>query len=130
MPSRSTRPDDYPTGWALDGGPADALLSDGRTLAHFADLEVLVVRTRRGVFAFENRCPHMGRHLGDAPVSGRKVICKGHNHTFDLGSGKPKGGFGPGGRRLRTFDVTILDGRLWLAPKRRTEARAALGGAS
>lgn len=100
----------------LDGGPADRLLSEGRALAYAGETEVLVVRTRRGIFAVENRCPHLGRHLTDAKVSGRKLTCRGHNRGFDLASGKPTGRLLPREPPLRMFDVALIDDRLWLSP--------------
>jgi nitrite reductase/ring-hydroxylating ferredoxin subunit len=54
--------------------------------------------------------------LGDAAVSGRKLICAGHAHGFDLGSGMSAGPRA-GGRRLRTFDATVTDDRLWLSAR-------------
>ena len=100
-----------------DGGSADTLLAKGRTLAHFGDIEVLVVRTRRGIFAVENRCPHMVRRLSDAVVSGRNVICAGHYRRYDLATGRPAGRSTSRAPRLRTFDVAVVAGRLRLAPK-------------
>jgi nitrite reductase/ring-hydroxylating ferredoxin subunit len=102
---------------AVDVGPADRLLREGRTLANFGETEVLVVRTRRGIFGVENRCPHMGRRLSDAAISGRKVVCMGHHGRYDLDSGEPAGRFVSRVARLPTFDAAIVDGRLWLSPK-------------
>jgi nitrite reductase/ring-hydroxylating ferredoxin subunit len=79
--------------------------------------EVLVVRTRRGFFGVENRCPHLNRALTDATVCGRKLVCAGHKRGYDLASGKPTARLVPGGRALRTFDVAVVDDRLWLSPK-------------
>ena len=53
----------------VDAGPAGRLLTEGRGLAQVDGVEVLVVRTRRGIFAVEKQCPHTGRHLTDAELA-------------------------------------------------------------
>jgi nitrite reductase/ring-hydroxylating ferredoxin subunit len=89
------------------------------------DIEVLVFRTRRGIFAVENLCPHTGRRrLSDAVVSRTSVECVGHGHRYDLASGKPHRSTVASGAGLRTFDVTIDAGRLWLSPTQPSESTA------
>jgi nitrite reductase/ring-hydroxylating ferredoxin subunit len=99
----------------VDVGPADRLLADGRVLAQVDGVDVLVVRTRRGIFAVENQCPHTGRHLTDAAVSGAKLTCMGHRRRYDLRSGRAA----TRGTGIRIFDASILGERLWLAPRLR-----------
>jgi len=105
----------------VDLGDAADILASGRAVVTVTPdqcpdvaepLEVLVVRTRRGLFAVESRCPHGLRPLGDANVRGRGVRCAGHGRRFDLRTGAQRSG-----RRgcLRTFDVRVADGRLLLA---------------
>ena len=102
----------------MDSGPADELLVKGRIVVKFRDQEVLVVRTRRKLYAVENRCPHLGRELADAPVAGRTLTCADHGRRYDLASGKPLGPALGRTARLPAFDVTVAQGRVWLAPKR------------
>ena len=99
----------------VDMGPADRLLADGRVLAQVDGVDVLVVRTRRGIFAVENQCPHTGRPLTDAAVSGAKLTCMGHQRRYDLTSGRDAAR----GTRIQIFDASILGERLWLAPRSR-----------
>jgi nitrite reductase/ring-hydroxylating ferredoxin subunit len=101
----------------VDVGPAHRLLDEGRALVRFGQVEVLFVRTGRGVFAVENRCPHAGRDLSDAAVSGRTLVCPGHNRGYDLASGAPTGRTGVRIGQLRTFRVAVIAGRLWLWPR-------------
>jgi nitrite reductase/ring-hydroxylating ferredoxin subunit len=103
---------------SVDGSPADVLLRSGRTLSRLGDTEVLVVRTRRGVFAVENRCPHLGRRLADARVSGRTLVCPGHQRRYDLASGGLLGRQLTPTAPLRTFAVEIADGQLRISPMR------------
>ena len=106
---------------AVDLGDAGELLASGRAVVTVTrdqcpdvaeSLEVLIVRTRRGLFAVESRCPHALRPLGDANVRGRGVRCAGHGRRFDLRTGAQR----PARRGcLRTFDVRVEGGRLLLA---------------
>ena len=102
---------------AVDAGPADRLLEEGRVIAQLDGVDVLVVRTRRGIFAVENRCPHTGRPLSDAAVSGSKLTCMGHQRRYDLASGRPVIRTVLPGPPIRVFDASIADNRLWLTPR-------------
>jgi nitrite reductase/ring-hydroxylating ferredoxin subunit len=102
---------------AVDAGPADRLLEEGRVIAQVDGVDVLVVRTRRGIFAVENRCPHTGRHLTDAAVSGSKLTCMGHQRRYDLASGRPVIRTALPGTPIRGFDASIAGNRLWLVPR-------------
>jgi 3-phenylpropionate/trans-cinnamate dioxygenase ferredoxin subunit len=105
---------------AVESDSLHELLTKGRTITDLGQTEVLVVRTRRGIFAVENRCPHLGRALTDADVCGRKLICSGHGRQYDLKSGKPAGAPGYCARPLQTFEITIVDDRLWLSRRTST----------
>lgn len=107
-----------PPGDRVDSGPADELLAKGRIVVKFRDTEVLVLRTRRKLYAIENRCPHLGRELADAPVTGQTLTCPDHSRRYDLASGRPAGHASCRTARLRTFDVAVVHGRVWLAAKR------------
>jgi nitrite reductase/ring-hydroxylating ferredoxin subunit len=107
-----------PPGDRVDSGPADELLAKGRIVVKFGDTEVLVLRTRRKLYAIENRCPHLGRDLADAPVTGQTLTCPGHSRRYDLASGRPAGHASCRTARLRTFDVAVVHGRVWLAARR------------
>jgi nitrite reductase/ring-hydroxylating ferredoxin subunit len=107
-----------PPGDRVDSGPADELLAKGRIVVKFGDTEVLVLRTRRKLYAIENRCPHLGRELADAPVTGQTLTCPDHSRRYDLASGRPAGHASCRTARLRTFDVAVVHGRVWLAARR------------
>jgi 3-phenylpropionate/trans-cinnamate dioxygenase ferredoxin component len=94
-------------------------LKEGRVIVQVDGVEVLVVRTRRGIFAVENRCPHTGRHLTDAAVSGSRLTCMGHQRRYDLVSGRPVTRTALPGAGVRVFDASVAGGRLWLAPRLR-----------
>jgi nitrite reductase/ring-hydroxylating ferredoxin subunit len=66
------------------------------------DLDVLLVHTDKGVFATEDRCPHMSAPLSIGTLEGCIIQCPLHEGRFDLASGDPArmpttGGLDPDG---------------------------------
>jgi nitrite reductase/ring-hydroxylating ferredoxin subunit len=106
-----------PVRGAMDAGPADRLLSVGRVVVRVDGVDVLVVMTRRRTFGIENQCPHMDRPLTDAEVSGRPSLCIRHERRYDPKSGRPLSFTTLRASRIRIFDASIVDNRLWLAPR-------------
>jgi nitrite reductase/ring-hydroxylating ferredoxin subunit len=51
------------------------------------DLDVLLVHTDRGIFATDDRCPHMSAPLSIGELDGCIVACPLHEGRFDLVSG-------------------------------------------
>jgi nitrite reductase/ring-hydroxylating ferredoxin subunit len=66
------------------------------------ELDILLVHTEMGVFATEDRCPHMSAPLSIGILDGCIVQCPLHEGRFDLASGDPAqmpttGGLDPDG---------------------------------
>ena len=66
------------------------------------DLDVLLAHTERGIFAVDDRCPHMSAPLSIGDLDGCIVACPLHEGRFDLASGDPArmpttGGLDPDG---------------------------------
>jgi nitrite reductase/ring-hydroxylating ferredoxin subunit len=66
------------------------------------DLDLLLVHTDKGVFATEDRCPHMSAPLSIGILDGCVIQCPLHEGRFDLESGDPAqmpttGGLDPDG---------------------------------
>jgi nitrite reductase/ring-hydroxylating ferredoxin subunit len=103
---------------AVDVCSEDELDRSGRLVVHLSDppIDVLVIRTRRQVFAVENRCPHLGVSLDGGNVRGRTITCTTHGRRFDLVSGRCASGSGRPGRPLLTLLTWLDGGRVWLAP--------------
>lgn len=53
----------------------------------FGELDVLLVHTERGLFATDDRCPHMSAPLSIGELDGCIVACPLHDGKFDLVSG-------------------------------------------
>jgi nitrite reductase/ring-hydroxylating ferredoxin subunit len=51
------------------------------------ELDVLLVHTERGIFATDDRCPHMSAPLSIGELDGCIVSCPLHEGRFDLVSG-------------------------------------------
>ena len=88
-------------------------LRGNRLVVQFGGMSVLVVKTRRSVFAVENECPHLGRQLSEGHVGGRVIRCAAHGYRWDLRTGRPA----PGSQRrpLRTVPARLEGDRIKLA---------------
>ena len=53
------------------------------------DLDVLLAHTDQGIFATDDRCPHMSAPLSIGELDGCIVACPLHEGRFDLVSGDP-----------------------------------------
>jgi nitrite reductase/ring-hydroxylating ferredoxin subunit len=51
------------------------------------ELDILLVNTEHGIFAIEDRCPHMSAPLSIGELDGCIVACPLHEGRFDLVSG-------------------------------------------
>lgn len=102
---------------AMDVCSEDELDRSGRLVVRLSDppIDVLVIRTRRQVFAVENRCPHLGALLDGGKVGGRTITCTAHGRRFDLASGRCATGPDRQGATLMTMRTWLDGGRVWLA---------------
>lgn len=60
----------------------------------------------------EDRCPHSGARLSEGDVESGVVTCPRHGSRFELSSGQRVRG--PADEGIRTYDVVVADGRVWL----------------
>lgn len=51
---------------------------------------VLLLRTERGVHAYEDRCPHLGYPLSRGSLGGATLTCGAHEFRFDADTGRGK----------------------------------------
>ena len=82
--------------------PVDDLGSGAMRRVSLGDLDVLIARTPNGIFAVDDRCPHMSAPLSLGELDGCVVACPLHSGTFALCSGEPvtmptTGGLDPDG---------------------------------
>ena len=91
----------------LDLGPERAVLAGGRAVVTVGrrDTPVLIVRTRKGIFAVEDRCPHAGFSLADGAARRRSIRCSRHGREYDLVSGACR--THPRSRPARTYPAWV-----------------------
>ena len=91
------------------------------------ELDILLVHTEMGVFATEDRCPHMSAPLSIGVLEGCIVQCPLHEGRFDLASGDPAqmpttGGLDPDGVYHPTWSLAGKDPKVD-PPGTKAEAR-------
>jgi len=109
----SAEPEVVPDGEGLDVCSVAELDRRGRVVVSLPDpaLDVLVVKTAKGVYAVDNCCPHLGAALETGLVRAQTITCAAHSLRFDLGSGRCVSQ-----RRGRTPPLTTM--RAWIAEGR------------
>lgn len=95
-------------------GPLDELWVGEILHVEVAGLPVVLIRTESGVYAYEDRCPHLGFALSRGRLDGSRLTCAAHGWEFDVDSGT---GVNPCNVSLRAFAVTFRDGDILLELK-------------
>jgi nitrite reductase/ring-hydroxylating ferredoxin subunit len=67
--------------------PVDDLPGGTMRRVTIGELDLLLVNTDRGIFATDDRCPHMSAPLSIGDLDGCIVACPLHDGKFDLVSG-------------------------------------------
>jgi nitrite reductase/ring-hydroxylating ferredoxin subunit len=118
---RQASPDISERTSVFDLGVPGEVLVDGRAIVTVGSdaTSVLIIKTRRGVFAMENRCPHLAFPLTTASVRGRHLKCAFHGREYDMSSGIYRGGPKPRTRPLTTYRAWIDQDHLFLALRTR-----------
>jgi toluene monooxygenase system ferredoxin subunit len=70
---------------------------------------VLLLRTERGVYAYEDRCPHLGVPLSRGSLEQNTITCSGHHYQFDASTGQ---GQNPKCLRLVAVGVECRQGQI------------------
>jgi nitrite reductase/ring-hydroxylating ferredoxin subunit len=102
-----------PAGGPVDVGAADELGEGQMKLVRIGDRRVVIGRTARGYVAFADRCTHRGASLADGALVCDVVQCPWHGSQFDVHTGAVE--HGPAEEPIRTYPVSVRDGRLWLS---------------
>jgi 3-phenylpropionate/trans-cinnamate dioxygenase ferredoxin subunit len=108
--------------YVLEAGLVADVLAAGRAMigSPGPGADILVIRTRAGIFAVRAVCPHLGRSLADARIRGRYLVCPAHGRRYSVRTGRAAGR--PGGQPLTRVRAWAADGRLYLAVPADTEA--------
>jgi nitrite reductase/ring-hydroxylating ferredoxin subunit/uncharacterized membrane protein len=96
----------------IAAGSIDELQIDQMKLLRVGQRRIVIGRTERGYVAFDDRCTHKGGPLADGVLACETVQCPWHGSQFDVSTGAVKQG--PASERIKTYEVSERDGRLWL----------------
>jgi nitrite reductase/ring-hydroxylating ferredoxin subunit len=69
--------------------------------------EIVVCRTKEGIYALDNICTHAYARLSEGRLRGNRLICPLHGASFDVRDGRALGA--PATRPLMTHAVRIVD---------------------
>jgi toluene monooxygenase system ferredoxin subunit len=72
---------------------------------------ILLIRARDRVYAYEDRCAHLGLPLSDGYLHDCKLTCAGHHFEFDVCTGR---GINPKNKHLVPFPVRIENGEVFV----------------
>jgi nitrite reductase/ring-hydroxylating ferredoxin subunit len=92
-------------------GSLEELKAKGRLVVHGSHRPILVLYDRGHVFAFDNRCPHMGFPLERGSVEDGILTCHWHHARFELQSGCT---FDLWADDVPTYLVEVRDGEVWV----------------
>ena len=90
----------------------DALREQGMAAVFPKGLPVLLIKKAAGeIYAFANKCPHMGCPLSRGHVDGYILQCPCHDWRFDIRTGL----FADAAElSLRTYEWRIAEGRIFI----------------
>src|SRR5271170_2790365 len=81
-------------------------LAEGKMLAcAIGGREIVVCRTKEGIYALDNICTHAYARLNEGRLRGTRLICPLHGASFDVRDGRVLGA--PATRPLATHPVRI-----------------------
>jgi len=73
-------------------GPVASLGGEGPFAVTANGLDLVIVKTERGLRAYQGRCPHQGALLGEGEMDGDALVCRNHRWQFDAATGARRGG--------------------------------------
>jgi 3-phenylpropionate/trans-cinnamate dioxygenase ferredoxin subunit len=77
--------------------------------------KICVVKNEKGLFAFNDKCPHNGASLSKGFCSkNNEVVCPLHRYSFDLSTGKATSG---GAFALKTYPIEIKENGVFVGIK-------------
>ena len=86
-------------------------IPEGKTyVAAVGEREILVCRTKHGVYAVDNICTHAYARLNEGRLRGTRLICPLHGASFDVRDGRVLGP--PATIPLPTHTVKLIGDRI------------------
>jgi nitrite reductase/ring-hydroxylating ferredoxin subunit len=104
---------DNPTTNFVRAGTLEELKAKGQLVVRGPHRPILLVYAQGCVFAFDNRCPHMGFPLDRGSVEDGILTCHWHHACFDLASGCT---FDLWADDVPTCPVEVRNTEIWVKP--------------
>ena len=79
---------------------------------------VALFQTEEGIFALDDICSHEYSRLSEGDVWAGEVYCQTHGSRFNLRTGAVTGL--PATKPVRTWDVKVENGEIWVASRTKT----------
>jgi nitrite reductase/ring-hydroxylating ferredoxin subunit len=78
-----------------------------------AGKKICVLKTEKGIFAIEEKCPHNGFSLaqGKCTEDGEAIVCPLHRYAYDLKTGRCRNS---SGGAARVFPVEVREGSVFI----------------
>src|SRR5271155_3246854 len=92
-------------------GTLEELDAKGRFVVRGSHRPILIVKDQGRVYAFDNRCPHMGFPLDRGSVEDGILTCHWHHARFDLASGCT---FDLWADDVPRYDVVVREGQVYV----------------
>jgi nitrite reductase/ring-hydroxylating ferredoxin subunit len=104
---------DNPTTNFVRAGTLEDLKAKGQLVVRGSHRPILLVYAQERVFAFDNRCPHMGFPLDRGSIDDGILTCHWHHARFDLASGCT---FDLWADDVPTCPVEVRNTEVWVKP--------------
>lgn len=70
---------------------------------------ILLIKIGSDIYAYADRCPHIGAPLSDGRLINNRITCRHHHWQFNVQTGKS---VRPSGSKLMAYPLRIEDGRV------------------
>jgi 3-phenylpropionate/trans-cinnamate dioxygenase ferredoxin subunit len=100
--------------WHKLAGSADVVMN-GMKIVATAQGRILLIRTAKGLFALEDKCPHQEQTMDGGLITDSAVECPWHSVKMELASGKILNDMGfLGMPPMKTFPTKEEDGEIFV----------------
>ena len=98
----------------MEVAKANELKTGQMKLIHLENKRIVLGKSEKGHFAFDDRCTHKGGSLAGGALICGTVQCPWHGSQFDIETGNVKAG--PGKEKINTYTVIEEGGKIFIQP--------------
>ena len=103
-------PDTGASRWT-HAGDLDELWEGELRSVNLGTLQLIVCNVEGHVFAYADRCPHLGSRLSEGAFDGRRITCAAHEWVFDARGGT---GVNPAEAFLHRYPARVVDDEIFI----------------